>query len=73
MSKVTEVTPKEFAAAVGSDGRTVRKFLRSVTPREEQPGKGHRWSVRNTAALRKAFAEWDAARTPAEGDAPEGD
>jgi hypothetical protein len=66
MAKSPIITPKEFALAVDSDGRTVRKFLRSVTPREDQPGKGNRWAISNTAALRKAFAEWDAARTTAD-------
>jgi hypothetical protein len=62
------ITPKEFALIVESDGRTVRKFLRSTTPKADQPGKGNRWEVRNTAALRKAFGEWVDARTPDEGD-----
>lgn len=65
------ISPKEFALAVNSDGRTVRKFLRSVTPKGDQPGKGNRWEVRNTAALRKAFAAWVEARTAA--DAPADD
>lgn len=75
MAKITPITPKEFALEVNSDGRTVRKFLRSVTPKGDQPGKGNRWEVRNTAALRKQFAAWVEAReaTPDEGDAPEGD
>jgi hypothetical protein len=67
MGTIKTITPKEFALQVNSDGRTVRKFLRSVTPIEDRPGKGNRWEVRNTAALRKGFAAWVEARS-AEGD-----
>jgi hypothetical protein len=62
MSKV--MTPAEFATEVNSDGRTVRKFLRSITPKDEQPGKGSRWSLPGTKAevtkLRKQFNTWSA-------------
>lgn len=64
MSKV--MTPAEFAVEVGSDGRTVRKFLRSITPKDEQPGKGSRWSLpgdkRSVNKLSRQFSEWTAAR-----------
>jgi len=60
MSKV--VTPAELAEKFETDGRTVRKFLRSITPRDEQPGKGGRWSIDGTAKnvnkLRKQFSDW---------------
>jgi len=60
MSKV--VTPSELAVQFETDGRTVRKFLRSITPRDEQPGKGGRWSIDGTAKnvnkLRKQFNDW---------------
>lgn len=60
MSKV--LTPAEFATEVDSDGRTVRKFLRSVTPTDEHPGKGSRWVLPGTARevnkLKKQFADW---------------
>ena len=59
------LTPTEFAATVASDGRTVRKFLRSITPKDEQPGKGSRWSLpgtkREVAKLQKQFHDWEAA------------
>jgi hypothetical protein len=61
MAAAKEITPKEFAAIVESDARTVRKFLRSEGIRV---GKGHRHAIRNTAALRKGFGEWVASRTP---------
>lgn len=59
------MTPAEVAEQFGSDGRTVRKFLRSRVAKENQPGKGSRWEIPATAAdlkkLRKAFDEWTAA------------
>jgi hypothetical protein len=58
------ITPTEFAATVDSDGRTVRKFLRSITAKDEQPGKGSRWALdgskRNVTKLSKQFREWSA-------------
>jgi hypothetical protein len=67
MSKV--ITPTEFAVEVGSTGREVRKFLRSITPRDEQPGKGSRWQLAGTkpavTKLSKQFAEWKTAQEAA--------
>jgi len=61
---MSTMTPTEFASQVNSDGRTVRKFLRSITPKDEQPGKGSRWALsatkRDTAKLTKQFREWSA-------------
>jgi hypothetical protein len=58
------ITPTEFAATVSSDGKTVRKFLRSITPKDEQPGKGSRWALpaskREVTALTKRFRTWEA-------------
>lgn len=63
------MTPTEFAATVDSDGRTVRKFLRSITPREDQPGKGSRWELpatkRDITKLQKQFREWSAKQAEA--------
>jgi len=60
----TVMTPSEFAVTVDSDGRTVRKFLRSITPKEGQPGKGSRWqldgSKRSVTSLTKQFRSWSA-------------
>lgn len=68
---MAQITATELANELGTDGRTVRKFLRSITPKDEQPGKGSRWSIdgnkRSVNSLRKRFAEWTAEReTPAE-------
>lgn len=58
------ITPAQFAETVDSDGRTVRKFLRSITPKDEQPGKGSRWALpagkRELTKLSKQFSEWSA-------------
>lgn len=65
----TVMTPAEFAVLVESDGRTVRKFLRSITPKEDQPGKGSRWQLdgtkRSVTKLQKQFTEWTAAQAQA--------
>ena len=48
---------QDFAAALEANPRTVRKFLRSVTPVEDQPGKGGRWQIekKNLRSLKKQF------------------
>lgn len=59
----------EFALALDSNGREVRKFLRSVIPADAQPGKGGRWAIekREVRSLTKKFAAWNEARNaPAE-------
>lgn len=60
----TTITPKEFAAKLETDARTARKFLRSITPKDEQPGKGHRWAIeaKKVASLKKQFNAWVAER-----------
>lgn len=62
-------TPKEFALQLETDARTVRKFLRDVTPKDEHPGKGSRWAIENRQirSLTKKFSDWDEARKAAEG------
>lgn len=52
LSEVLEATPRE-----------VRKFLRSVTPRDEQPGKGSRWSIekKSVRSLKSQYAKYVAA------------
>jgi hypothetical protein len=61
---------QEFAIAIGSDARTARKFLRSVTPRDAQPGKGSRWSIdaKKVASMKKSFIEWKDARAKVESE-----
>jgi hypothetical protein len=60
------ITPKEFAVRVGSDPRTVRKFLRA-NAREiggETPGKGSRWEIdaKKVKSLQTKFRKWNDAR-----------
>lgn len=63
------MTPTELASELSSDPKTVRKFLRKITPRDEHPGKGSRWAVpANKTQLRKLtkqFQEWTAAEAQA--------
>ena len=66
----------DLATELGTDPRTARKFMRSITPREGQPGKGSRWSIekREVRALRSKFAKFAAeaeAKREARNDAPE--
>jgi len=50
----------ELSEKLGTTGRTARKFLRSITPVEEQPGKGGRWQIEKAQVrtLAKKFATW---------------
>lgn len=74
------LTASALATELGTDSRTVRKFLRSVTPKDAQPGKGSRWSIekRELRKLRKQFADFAAAQAekdstpdaPVEDDTP---
>ena len=69
MTATALITPAELATELGTDARTTRKFLRSITPRDEQPGKGSRWGIKGTksniAALRKQYAKFDEAQRAA--------
>lgn len=62
-------TPTELAKTLESDPKTVRKFLRSMTEKEQQPGRGNRWNIpagkRDMNRLQKQFNEWKAAHTRA--------
>ena len=68
MSKV--ITPKEFAAKLDTDARTVRKFLRADAKANgtETPGKGSRWEIeaKSIRSLTKRFNDWNAARAEKE-------
>lgn len=56
------ISTVEFAAELDTDTRTARKFLRSITPKEDQPGKGARWAITGTKTnlnkMRKQFSAW---------------
>lgn len=63
MTKVLNTT--EVADRIGTDPRTLRKFLRSDEGMGMKVGKGHRWSIeaKEVRSLKSRFAKWDAART----------
>lgn len=70
---MASMTSAELATELETTPRTLRKFLRSVTPKENQPGKGSRWSIekRDLRKLRKQFSDWKAAQDAAREDAAE--
>lgn len=51
---------KELAETLDANPREVRKFLRAVTPADDQPGKGGRWAIEKRAvrSLSKQFTEY---------------
>ncbi len=69
------LTAKEVADKFGTDGRTLRKFLRKDAKDQgtETPGKGGRYQIeaKKVASLQKRFSAWDAARTAPVADADE--
>ena len=69
---MANMTTNEFATELGTDSRTLRKFLRSITPKDEQPGKGSRWVLegnkRNINSMKKKFNEWSAAQAQEKAD-----
>lgn len=64
------ITPKELAAELGTDARTVRKFLRSPAGFDARVGKGQRWAIesKSVRSLKAKFAKWDEARKAAAAD-----
>lgn len=52
----------ELATTLDTDPRTARKFMRSITPADEQPGKGSRWAIeaRQVRSLKSKFAKFAA-------------
>lgn len=67
------ITPKEFAAKVGSDGRTVRKFLRSEQGLNDRVGKGQRWAIeaKQVKSLTTRFNRWLEAKQPKQDETPD--
>src|SRR4051812_44851221 len=67
------MSAKEMARELGTDARTFRKFMRSTTPKDEQPGQGKRWQFKGTKkeidALKKKFSTWNTPRV-AESEGP---
>lgn len=72
------ITVTELATALDAPAREVRKFLRSITPLDEQPGKGGRWSIEKSKvrSMKSQFAKYEAAKATPEvptDDAPDAD
>lgn len=57
------ITVADLAADLNTDARTARKFLRSITPKDAQPGKGSRWAIekREVRSLRSKFSKFQEA------------
>lgn len=57
------MTPKELAQELGTDPKTARKFLRSLTT--DRAGKGGRWVIdpADLPALQERFANWNSRST----------
>lgn len=71
---MAQITVQDLATELGTDPRTARKFLRSITAKDEQPGKGSRWAIEKGqvrsmkskfAAFSKAAEDAKAARAAA--------
>lgn len=58
----TTTTAKELAEKLGTDPKTVRRFLRSVLPEDARPGRGGRYALDAKAikALEERFTTWKA-------------
>jgi len=71
MATILNIT--ELSTELETTPRVARKFLRSVTPVEDQPGKGGRWEIQKgqLRKLRKQFEGFkESMRTP---EVPEDD
>lgn len=56
-----------LAIELDTDARNTRKFLRAITPKDAQPGKGSRWAIekRDIRSLRSKFTKFIAAQDAA--------
>jgi hypothetical protein len=65
----TILTVTDLALRLDTDARTTRKFLRTITPIDAQPGKGSRWAIeaRQVQSLKSKFKKFadDAAKDAA--------
>lgn len=60
MTAAPTLSAKEVARELGTDARTLRKFLREVTPKDDQPGQGGRWTFTKgeVTKIKKKFDKW---------------
>lgn len=56
------LSAKEAALELGTNARTFRKFMRAITPKEDQPGQGNRYAIEadDMKKLKQQFEEWNA-------------
>lgn len=57
------ITVTDLALELDTDARTARKFLRSITDADAQPGKGSRWAIekREVRSMKSKFTKFIAA------------
>jgi hypothetical protein len=67
VNQMATITATALAEELNTTGREVRKFLRSITPKEDQPGKGSTWAIekKDIRSLRSKYTKWVEAKTPA--------
>jgi len=55
------LSAKEAAIELGTDARTFRKFMRSITPKDDQPGQGNRYAIesKDIKKLKKQFEDFN--------------
>lgn len=60
MPATNTLSAKEVAAELGTDGRTLRKFLRSSASPITPVGQGNRYAIKRgeVKAIRKGFTAW---------------
>ena len=72
MMAAKTITPKELAQELGTDAKTLRKFLREWAPSREvdTPGQGGRWALtgRQAQEIRKAFSNRQTVRRSAKAE-----
>lgn len=61
------ITVSDLALELDTDARTARKFLRSITDADAQPGKGSRWAIekREVRSMKSKFTKFTAAQAQA--------
>jgi len=74
MPAAQQLSAKEVALELKTDARTLRKFLREITPKDDQPGQGGRWSFTkgDVKKLTKQFETWAEKGAKAKAEAVEG-
>lgn len=74
MATAQQLSAKEVALELKTDARTLRKFLREITPKDEQPGQGGRWTFTkgDVKKLSKQFTTWAEKGAKAKAEAVEG-